>query len=336
MLLERIFTDRHFQTWPSWQIVYEWEDEIAEALQLPLVNSPTLNMIHHKINGLDNRLYKGKFNTALNTINPIKPAYQKLKGSSLYFEMAPRFYDSFSNGTNTIPILIDFWDKKNVSKIVERYNKCQQILVTSLEVLQFLALYISEEKLIHFPMSLPTKHRLNADFEVEKKYDIVLSGRTNPVLAEYIKEFVSTHKDVEYLVQVERGGKLYYESNKRGVIGEFNSREAYLALMSAAKVSFYSTPGIDGGEHRTAGFNPVTPRFFELLTSACHVIARYPDTVETRFFEMNSICPSANNYDTFNLQLTKALNSPIPVYKNSQYMSAHYTANRIDILKNIQ
>ena len=40
MDLKGVFTDRHYQDWPSWHIVYEWEDELSHALHLPLKNSP--------------------------------------------------------------------------------------------------------------------------------------------------------------------------------------------------------------------------------------------------------------------------------------------------------
>ncbi len=49
---------------------------------------------------------------------------------------------------------------------------------------------------------------------------------------------------------------------------------SYINLLRASKISFYSTPGIDGGEKRTGGFNPVTPRYLELLSAQCQLLGK--------------------------------------------------------------
>lgn len=335
MLLQRIFSDRHYQNWPSWHIVFEWEDQLAATCQIPVTKSPTRFLWQHKWQSYDNRKFGGRFHRWAHALNPLPGAFTRLKPYSLYFEMAPRLYPAFSNHAHTLPVLIDFWQKEAIPAIATQYKLCRYVLVTNAEVLQALQPYFKAGQLVHFPMSLPDKYRLSPDKTFNKQYDLVMSGRTNPVLWNYLQEFISSYPDLEYLKQQEKHGKLHYISNKRGWIGEFQSREAYSELLAASKITFYATPGIDGGEARTAGFNPLTPRFFEMLAAGCHVIARYPETVETNYYQMKSVCAPVTDYESFKNQLLQALNAPAPIARNSEYLEQHYTSSRLAILNQL-
>jgi hypothetical protein len=336
MKLTRILSDRHYQIWPSWHIVYEWENEFSSSLNLPITNSPiknspkTNNFLYRKFKGIDNRVFKGKLNEFLYEILNYTPEF------SLYFEMHPTLYKTFSNNRKTIPVIVDFWGKSNIELFKKIYSKCPFLLITSLEVLNFFKENHIGNKLLHFPMSLPSIYKLEPDMLFEKKYDIVLAGRTNPVLWNYLKQYEIQHPEIEYLHQIQQNGELYYTSNIRGIIGKVHSREDYINLIRSGRISFYATPGIDGGEKRTNGFNPVTPRLFELLSAGCHIIARYPKNVETDFYQLETICPSINSYDEFQNQLKIALNSIQPIKKNSEYLLKHYTSTRVELLKEIK
>ena len=334
MKLSGILSDRHYQTWPSWHIIYEWENEISETLNLPISNSPLQknnykeHFFYKKFKGIDVRLFKGNLEKLIyETIN-----YKE--DFSLYFQMHPVFQKTFSNHRKTIPVIVDFWSKPDVELFKKIYCKCPYLLITSLEVLNFLEESNVQNRLIHFPMSLPSKYRINPGQSFEKKYDIVLAGRVNSVLWKYLKKFEEENPQIEYLYQVHKNDELYYTSSKNGLVGKVHSREDYIELIRSARISFYSTPGIDGGEIRTKGF-PVTPRLLELLSAGCHIIARYPKNTDTDFYELNSICPSVSSYDQFRSLLKGALNSSPPVKKNSKYLLDHYTSNRVEVLKNI-
>ena len=43
MKLKMIYTDRHYITWPSYHIIFEFEDEISETVGIPIFNSPMSN-----------------------------------------------------------------------------------------------------------------------------------------------------------------------------------------------------------------------------------------------------------------------------------------------------
>lgn len=330
MKLKRILTDRHFQNWPSWHIVYEWENELSNLLKLPLKNTPRIksNFIYRNFKRIDNRLFKGKLDFFLNTLL-ITVKY------SLYFEMSVQNHKRFSSSRKVIPVIVDFWGKTNIEHFKKIYADCPLLLITSLEVLNFLKENHIKNKLIHFPMSLPSIYKLMPDQIFKKEYDIVLAGRINGVLWDYLKQYEIHHPEVEYLHQIEKEGELYYVSNKRGIIGNFHTRSEYMNLIKSAKVAFYSTPGIDGGEKRTNGFNPVTPRFFELLSAGCHIISRYPKNIETDYYKLETICLSVTSYADFENQLDIALISAPPTKKNAEYLNNHYTSSQIEILKNL-
>lgn len=329
--LHSILTDRHYQSWPSWQIVYEWEDELSFLLHIPLRNTPSLpsNLVYSTFKRFDNRFFKGYMEYIT------RPRKKSESGLSLYFEMHMKPYRCFSNEASIIPVLIDFWLPDNIKVLKKMYAHCPYLLVTNLEVLHFLKEHQFRNKLVHFPMTLPSRYQLNGDEVFDKKYDIVVAGRKNSILWDYLLRYEKQHPDIEYLHQVEQNGELFYRSNQTGIVGKFQSREEYIELIRSAKVAFYATPGMDEGAARTTGFNPVTPRFFELLGAGCHVLARYPDTVETRFYTMKEISPAIMSYEQFEEALTDSLRSEVPVAKNAVYLKSHYTYTLVDILNQI-
>lgn len=329
MKLSNILSDRHYNHQPSWQIVYEWENEIAQALHLTITSTPKNKLLGGCLKQKEHRLLNNRFTDYIDAF------FTPSTFNSLYFELYTRRNKGFYNNNRTIPIIVDYWNNNSTQKTKNNYQNCPAVLVTSLEVLNYFKTYKINERLIHFPMSLPSKFLLKPDTVFDKKYDIVLAGRANPVLLNYLKEFEQQHPEIEYLYQIMHKGSLYYSSNQRGIIGKFDTREEYLQLIRASRVSFYATPGIDGGEQRTGSFNPVTPRFFELLSAGCNIIARYPENADTHFFELPAICPSINTYDDFKEQLQTALNNPSPVARNADYLTKQYTSCRIPILLDI-
>lgn len=329
MDLKGVFTDRHYQDWPSWHIVYEWEDELSHALHLPLKNSPegSKHVLYNMFKHIDHKVFNGGVGRM------IADWGHRDKGCCLYFEMCAKRYKSFSNSRRTIPVIIDFWDKEGIERFKKLYADCPYLLVTSLEVLNFLKTNQVRNNLIHFPMTLPSMYRLNPAQSFDKKIDIILAGRKNPVLWNFLKQYEAAHPDIEYLHQIRKDGELYYESNKKGIVGKFHTRREYMNLLKTAKVAFYATPGMDGGERRTGGFNPVTPRLFELLSGGCHIIARYPKTVETDYYRLDEICPSITTYPAFESQLSNALKSSPPTEANAAYLKDFYTSINVELLK---
>jgi hypothetical protein len=331
MALAGIFSDRSFQRWPSWHLIYEWEDQISESLDLPIIDSREKRLLYDsKVSRLVQKARVGRVLLQWLDSSIVKNA------RNLYFEMVPSDKFTLSTSAQTIPVIIDFWKTTNLGHFYATYKNCPMVLLSSLEVYNFLKREGCPLRIHHFPMSLPDKYRLDGDSYIEKKYDIVMAGRKSPVFFSYLKEYEQKHPSVEYLYQETIDGELYYFSNKSGVVGKFQSRERYIQLLQSAKVSLYSTPGIDGGEERTGGFNPVTPRWFELLYAGCRVLGRYARNDETEFYQLNTLCPNIESFGQFSKELTTALSCyGLPLKKNNEYLQNHYTSKRIALLKEI-
>lgn len=330
MNIKFIYSDRKHQKWPSYHIIYEWEDIISHILKVPIINSVNQNSIFFRL--------INKFSKKIIKCDSTK-VFEKIlikNNKFLYYEMSPKNYLSFSNNINAIPIIIDFWKNYEITKFINFYQKCPVILISSLELLKYLKKSSFSLNMIHFPFSLPDKYKLESDQKFEKKYDIVLPGRNNPVLWEYLKAYEKKNPKIEYIYQVNKNGKLLYINNKNDIIGSFNDRINYIKLIQSAKVTFYATPGIDGGEIRTGGFNPVTPRIFEMFSAGCYVIARYPKNYDTEYYRLESICPPVESFNDFKQRLEMALyQNCTPIHEYSNYLKEHYTSNRVDIIKSI-
>ena len=327
-----IYTDRYMpgNDEPSWQLIHEWEDELAALGQLPIRDSRAPRRLHENVLARNLVRIPGAF-----PVVKLFDAMMARPSKSLYFAMSPRRKSSFSARANIIPIIVDFWKTVDLGAFYRTYGNCPLVLITSLEAFNYLKNSACPLNLRHFPLSLPDKYRASADAKLVKKYDILLAGRSNPVLLDFLQRYEREHPHVEYVYQSVRDGVHCYVSNKTGVLGAFNDRASYIDLLKASRVGFYSTPGIDGGEKRTGGFNPVTPRLFELLAAECHVIARYPDNDDTRFFELQELCPSVDSYEAFTAALGAALDSRPPLERHREYLQKHYTSNRVQLLNQI-
>ena len=148
---------------------------------------------------------------------------------------------------------------------------------------------------------------------MEKKYDIVLTGRQDPLLYSFFKEYIGRHPDVTY---VKRGQDLDNDINKtkkyylNGVncLGSVESRDDFMKLQAQGRVTLYGVQGyLDG---YTKGFYHMTPHFLEIIASGCQVLCRYPsgrEGVDARYYEFERFSPSLETYDQFENAMDKAL-----------------------------
>jgi len=333
--LGNVLTDRYTPGHgdASRHIIYEWEDEIAARMDLPLVDAAP----SHQAQGsaMARRLLR------VPGVSDAMRAWelrQAPAAKSLYFALSPRGMGHFSASARVIPAIVDFWKTIDLKYFFRTYGNCSAVLISSREAYTYLKETGCPLELHHFPLSLPDRYQMRPNDAFDKTLDVAIAGRANKTLLAFMKQYEKDHPDVEYLFQDDGPGgegKLSYISNKRGRIDGLEGRASYVALLRSAKVAFYSTPGIDGGEARTGGFNPVTPRLFEILAAGCHLVARYPDNDDTRFYGLRDLCPSADTYDGFAATLDRALAAPPPLARNSAYLQMHYTSTRVELLRQI-
>jgi len=318
MKLQQIITTRNYNNWPSWDLVFEWEDIIKSKLQLDFYYDRKLmnNRYIKKIPFFNNLLQTNKF--------------------SFLFEMSVGRSNNRNNKKNIVPCIIDFFlTKEQLPSFYKRYDKNSIVLVSSKEVYDFLKSVDCPINIGHFPLSISDVYRISEDTAFDKKYDLVIMGRTNPVLLEFMNKYSATHPHFRYVYRVLKDGVFNYYTSDGEMLGDICTREKYIQLMRSAKVGFYSTPGIDGGEKRTNGFNQVTPRFLELVASQCHIISRYPKNSDTDYYNLSRFGKSVETYEEFCAIMDGCLSKPVDLKFYSEYLQRHYTSIRAEQLSEI-
>ena len=319
MQIQAIISKRKYLSWPSYTLIYEWEDVIAESLRIPIIKESLLQ------------------NTRL--FNCVPSIYKLLNTNknAFVFEISDTRCYSKNNFRNIIPCIIDFYTRNNeqLQKIYQQYNRNPIVLISSKEAYEFLKQKKCPLNIAHFPLSISDKYRITPETRFDKKYDLIIAGRQNPVLTDFVSRYAKSHQNFRYVYRKMEGSKFYYYTSDGEKIGDINTREQYINLLRASKIGLYATPGIDGGENRTNGFNQVTPRFFELICSGCHILARYPKNADTEYFQVDRICPSIENYEQFESMVDKYSEMECNIKLYSNYIEQHYTSKRASLLCNI-
>ena len=229
-MIKYILSERKISKFHSRDIVYEWEDEISSLLNLQICITKLSNGFFARvINYIDKFIFNGKLTSLYYTY-----LFGQRGGKYLFYEMNPRYFYSYSNSKYAIPIIIDFWDRDKIDKFKKYYSSSKFLLITSTEVIDFLRSEMVDVKLIHFPMALPTKYKLDPNFKTIKKYNLVLAGRINKQLKGFLDMYVNENPDFEYLYQTRINGQYWYASNLNGVVGHFRSREEYWTCVFAS------------------------------------------------------------------------------------------------------
>lgn len=273
-----------------------------------------------------------RFNIHSSLIEPFKNTFR--------FIINGRDYDEPMNSKHIIPCIIDFFEEDiQLQDFYRKHSRNKIVLVSS----PFDYQYLKEKKcplpLGLFAYSLSDKYAIFGN-NIEKKYDIVLTGRQDPLLYAFFMEYVKKHPDVTY---VKRGMELdndmqktkAYYVNGKVCIGSLKTREDFMKLQAQGKVTLY---GVQGYDQNTKGFYHMTPHFLEIIACACHVIARYPsgrDGVDAQYYEFNKFSPSVETYEEFESSMDEYLNSEVDVNMYSSYLKQHFTSVRVNELNSL-
>ncbi|MDR2087641.1 MAG: glycosyltransferase family 1 protein [Dysgonamonadaceae bacterium] len=328
MKFKGILSYRKHSSWPSFDLVYEWEDYLSQALHIPIKHKSADNY------RLISILIKYKL---LPLYRTTKKWLLKYQGYYLYFILG------VSDGAapiisrrKIIPVIVDFFvSPPYFSQFYENYKEYDLVLISDYDAYNQLKKAKTPLNIAHFPLSLSDVYRLTPATRFEKKYKLLVAGRENPLLVNYLNLYLSKYPDFEYVYRKMEDGKFFYVSNKTGLIGEFGTRNEFIQLIRASKCAVYSTPGIDGDEVRTKGFAPLTPRFLEFVAAKCFILARYLDNDDARYFDLKAITPSIESYEAFENTLNEYLKQPDTPSEYVSYLQKHYTSERATLLKNI-
>lgn len=310
-----VVSERRYRHSPSYHVVYEWEDILAQQGFHLVIRS---NDLFHRAYRRVNRCLRSR----------IQPEF-KVNGNeyNIMWIMNARGYKEYTE-KNTVPIFLDF-PVDMVSDIRRATAKLPFYWVTCVDIYDKLIEAGSEN--VHFiPLSISDKYWTS--IIPEKSIDVIQFGRKNPILHEYMLEYCKKRPDTEYVYQTENGS-LTYVSTTRGNLGRFDHREEYFQMMSSCRVSLVSSPGKDKSRD-FGGIDFITPRFYESAVNYCYMIGRYTDNEESRTIGINNVCPCIENYSEFETLLTDYLNKKTFEQKNvfDAFIKMNVTSERARLI----
>ena len=320
MKIEQILTRRRSSGQNYAQpIIYEWEDEIARELSIPVSAYFSWYRVADRLN----------IHTSI-----IGPSIDSFR-----FVINGRDYDEPMNSRHIVPCIIDFFEsEEQLQSFYKKHSKNKIVLLSSPFDYQYLKEKGCPLNIGLFAYSLSDKYAI-INNRVPKKYDIVLTGRQDPLLYSFFLEYVKKHPTVSY---VKRGNDLNNDLNKtkeyyvngKECLGSIETREAFMHLQAQGRVTLYGVQGYNEGFSK--GFYHMTPHFLEIIACCCHVIAHYPagsEGIDAQYYEFAQFSPSIERYEDFESAMDHALNTEVDKDMYSSYLKKHYTSTRVKELQ---
>ena len=212
--------------------------------------------------------------------------------------MTPDYHRLYLHKSNVIPYLIDYW--KRYDELFEKhFVHFPLVYISGLEVYEYLKSKNTKVNIKHLPLSISDRHLYLFHQEIEKDIDIINVGRKNKVLDDYIQTYLKKYPEINYVHRKLENGENIYYSSKFGKIGKLETRNDLLNKIARSKIAIVTSPGLDGGEIRTGGFNPVTPRIFEAVIGKCYLIGKYEKNVEYISFGLDKLVEMPESYIEF-------------------------------------
>lgn len=320
MRVDGIYSMREHKSKVYADIVYEWEEDLAEALNVPILH-------WGKSHELACRLIKFRLSTI------IKRLLFGRKKRYLRFVMNAMEDTPLFNHRTCIPIIIDFFVSDNyIDKFIDIYRNCEYVFISSRQAYDKLLSYNLPFKIVHFPLFISLREY--GDITHDKIYNLTVFGDqiNDTLFMKWIRMYTESHKGFTYVYKI-KDGNTYVDSNGN-FIANIDCRSSYFALMRTSRAVVYSTPGIRGRKDAN-GYDQVTPKFLEYISSYCHVIMRYPINSDTEYFDLRRFGLSVSSYDDFAYSLDKALASSVSIDEYDSYLTEHSITHTLNILESL-
>ena len=310
-----ILSERSYCIWPSYYIVYEWENVISDVLGC---NIKTFG--EGKIAKIKRKIKRRWVN------NGGKADAQYVangKMCDLLWIMSATKYNMLPM-ENIIPIYLDFPDNM-VNTILHAVEKLPVFFVTCKDIFNMM-IEKGSENVRYMPLSISDEYLLVEP--PEKTIDVIQFGRKNEALHQYMLEYCKRNPSVEYVFQTEDESLTYYSTTK----GHLDTRKEYLDLIKKCRISLVSTPGCEG-QSRFGNIDFVTPRFYESAALYCQLIGRYTDNEETRDLHLSEICPNVRKYSDFEEYMDKYLHEACDWTKQIKFIKQNLTSKRAEYIR---
>ncbi len=290
----KVYSERGYITWPSWDAIFEWEDVFAKEWGTEVQALP--NTIIDKVK---RRLYRALHKAIPGYIRKYKITDKDKMGVLIVMD-AEGYY--MLPTKNIIPIYLDF-ARNMIDEIITATRNLPAFFVASKDIYNEMKEKGCEN--VYF-INQCASDQYYSDTVPEKDIDVVQIGRKNPLLHQYMLDYCKEHPEVEYIYQGQNAS-LSYVSTTRGDIGKLPGRKEFVDMMRRARVSIVSTPKCDNSRDVFGGADLVTARVYESTVFYCHLIGRYTDNEETRELELGKICPNIQDYDEFKTTMDQYL-----------------------------
>jgi hypothetical protein len=322
MKLTALWTLRRMQHQVFRQIVEEWEDDFATELGLPLKD---VSGCEKRANGRFGVLRRRFPAGVLPWDDGGRITSPRGRNCALAFLIWPPGHAaSYWVQPDVVPIVIDCW-RPHLAAAPEVFARSPFVFVTNREVERELAATTLGSRVRYLPLSVSARH-LSGNIP-PKTVDLIQVGRRNPLLHDWALEYVRRRPGTTYLFADTSGTWPRWLNAAGETIQVDATRASYWALLRSSRISLVSAPGIDGGEARTGGLNPVTPRFYESAAARCHLIGRFPaDGADFETNRVGTVCPNVHTFDEFSAAADRARSYPVDTAALDRFLIGHTTA----------
>lgn len=303
MIINKIFSARGYFKVVAWDLVYDYEDDFSSLLNVP-VN--TIGKLHFKI--------RRKFFHLVNRwglsglLQRVDSLFHRGSKKTLVFTLYPVKYFCNEVRSDKVPYIIDFDYNVDLENFYRVYANCKLVIIATNVAYQYLLQQECPLNIRHVPLFLSSRYKLSRKPFSDKIYDAVIV-RQNDFLINSLRKYAEEHPSFEYIERVWEGGEVYkcnaYYSNKKGRLGEFTDREAFLNLLKNSKVALYNTPGFN--DNRNQFMNHVTFSILEFISCGCRIISQYKVNADSEYFKLNEIIPNVKDYEEFSAMMDKYL-----------------------------
>ena len=271
-------------------VVYEYEDYISEKYGIQLVNVKKLSAWDDQTSVLKKVRNKIDLWVPFRKCNPNRPfalAILTVNKDVLYFQRK-----------NCVPVFCDIWNN-NLDFVAKKMRLGALFFVTSMDVYERLKQLDSRLNIRYIPLSVSDKWVANQTNKNSNR--IIQVGRKNTLLHEWALQYVKENPKIEYVYTSYNVtmGNLEYVNTEGKVIGTAETRKEYINLLSSARISLVSSPGIDTEDVTRLGISFPTPRFYESVAVGCEMIGRYADNQEFKKQKIGMVCPNIASYEEF-------------------------------------
>ena len=278
--IRSIISTRNVSQWPTFQMVHEWEDILGAQLGVPF-------------RPLDDSC--------------LLPAGDTLEqGFDLLFLPLASELADYTRNRSLIPVVMDLW-RDGFDAFIRCAPQFRLVFVTNLQAYQELSPQLPN--LRYLPFTLADQY-LDCTLPA-KDIDIIHYGRRNPVLDQYLHQFLQAHPACHAVItdKSDNGEAILIHSNRWGNLGVSDSRKKFMDLLCRSRISLVSTVGMDGSR-QTGGIDPVSPRFLESMAAGCHLVGRIPDNPEFRDSGLFRLCHHVDSYQQFEKAVLALLAEP--------------------------